>query len=237
MKTTLTLSLLGLAASTFAPAAESSYIPLKIEQTLLPMFPAHLSWRGITQGQASIAIAIDETGKVTDLMPLAYTKRAFADEAIRVLKNWRYQPMRLDGQAHPGMTELHFTFEAQGVVVQRSADEMVAAFIDSSFDRQEWELAPCNMKNLDRIPTPITMVSPLYPFVEGGIEGRVTIEFIIDREGNVRFPHLRGKSADALSGAALDAVRQWKFAPPTEKGTPVIVRASQEFVFVAKKTK
>ncbi|WP_404424074.1 TonB family protein [Nibricoccus sp. IMCC34717] len=237
MKAHTALALLSLASVGYA--AEPKVEPMKIEQTQTPRFPSHLSWRGILTGEATIVVSVDEAGKVRDIMPLAYTKKAFADEAIRVARDWNYRPMTVDGQAHPSVTELRFNFESTGVVVERTVYEMVQAYLNNGFDRKVFEFALCPMRNLDRIPTPVKMVTPYYPGKDGKPthEGSVTVEFYIDQEGKVRFPCLRQAANDELALSALNAVGQWQFEPPMREGEPVVVRATQEFRFVLKKDK
>ena len=57
---------------------------------------------------------------------------------------------------------------------------------------------------------------------EIGIEGLVFVDAVVDREGRVRDPRIAG-SIPALDRAALDAVRQWRYAPTLLNGAPVEV--------------
>jgi TonB family protein len=64
----------------------------------------------------------------------------------------------------------------------------------------------------------------------------VTVEFFIDEKGQVRLPCVAREEAGSVYAAcALDAVRQWRFDPPTVKGRAVLVLATQQFNFVPKK--
>jgi protein TonB len=64
-----------------------------------------------------------------------------------------------------------------------------------------------------------------------GIEGRVIIQFVVDERGNVVDPVVARSPNDALSEAALEAVRQAKFRPGQQRGRPVKVRFSLPVTF------
>jgi protein TonB len=65
-------------------------------------------------------------------------------------------------------------------------------------------------------------VSPIYPAIAAAarVQGTVSLEATIDEDGNV--VNLRVLvSIPLLDGAALDAVRQWKYEPTLLNGSPV----------------
>jgi len=69
-------------------------------------------------------------------------------------------------------------------------------------------------------------VHPVYPdsMRAAGIEGTVSLETIIGRDGGVQSARtVSGLVHPDLGQAALDAVRQWRFEPTTLNGTPVEV--------------
>ena len=72
------------------PAVDSSASsPLIIEQTVEPQFPNALAFSPISSGTANIVLNVDADGKLVDLLVASYTNRAFADEAVTVLRRWR----------------------------------------------------------------------------------------------------------------------------------------------------
>ena len=76
------------------------------------------------------------------------------------------------------------------------------------------------------VPTKIRDARPAYPqeALDARIMGMVIIEAVIDTQGAVRSARVL-RSVPALDQAALDAVRQWKFAPTAMEGgfVPVIM--------------
>lgn len=73
-------------------------------------------------------------------------------------------------------------------------------------------------------PRLITLKQPVYPTVakQAHIQGNVVISTQIDKVGNV--VHMQVISGPTmLRQAALDALRQWKYAPSTLNGQPISI--------------
>lgn len=77
------------------------------------------------------------------------------------------------------------------------------------------------------VSTPVNLVriEPTYPELAKkiGVQGLVVIECVIARNGSVRDPKIVRGAHPLLDKAALDAVRQWKFAPGRMGERPVDV--------------
>ena len=59
---------------------------------------------------------------------------------------------------------------------------------------------------------------------QAGIEGRVTVVFIVNKEGNVDNPQIMRGVSEALDQEALRVVKQAKFKPGKQSGKPVRVQ-------------
>jgi TonB family protein len=227
--------LLGGAAFAQIPRLQSTpeWQSLKIQQTVEPVFPPSLLQAGLTEGMTHLAINTDPAGKLVEWLVVSYTRREFADTAVAALKQWKFEPARLRGEPVGTTVELIFHFEAKGVVVSTSSvsDAIEAHILRMMGTRYIYQ--PCSLRELDRIPTPIITVSPLYPkeLVVHGVKGKVTVEFYIDESGAVRVPAVSIDDDSVLTGLAVAALRQWRFEPPTRNGNPVLVKASQVFDF------
>ncbi|MDZ7806898.1 MAG: energy transducer TonB [Gracilimonas sp.] len=66
------------------------------------------------------------------------------------------------------------------------------------------------------------------------IEGRVIVEFIIDKEGNVMDPKIIRGIGGGCDEVALKAVKKVKFKPGMQRGKPVLVRYSMPISFTLK---
>ena len=64
-----------------------------------------------------------------------------------------------------------------------------------------------------------------------GIEGRVTVQFIVNENGQVENPRVIRGIGGGCDEAALDAVKQAKFTPGMQRGRPVRVQYSLPIVF------
>jgi protein TonB len=62
--------------------------------------------------------------------------------------------------------------------------------------------------------------------LKAGIEGRVVVQFLIDKEGNVVDPVVVRGIGGGCDEEALKAVQKVKFKPGKQRGKPVIVRFS-----------
>jgi protein TonB len=82
------------------------------------------------------------------------------------------------------------------------------------------------------MPTKTRDVAPIYPQIaqRAGIEGIVIVEAVIAADGSVRDARIL-KSVALLDGAALDAVKAWRYAPTRLNGVavPVIVTVTVQF--------
>ena len=86
--------------------------------------------------------------------------------------------------------------------------------------------APVRVGGSVRVPRKVTHVAPVYPVAmqSAGMAGTVPLEAVIGRDGSVS--SVRVLSAQVhpdLAGAAMDAVRQWRYSPTLLNGVPVEV--------------
>jgi len=224
--------------SMFVATALASAATFRSAQPLpgnpLPDYPLALTFEGITRGRAYVGVSIDETGKVKDLLPLAYSHIRFSRASIDALREWRFTPATLDGEPVPVQTEIKFDYTLQGAVITTN---IVNHCLYDAFDNLgDYALSyrPANPDRLDRTPQRIGGEDPHYATAaqKDGIRGRVQVRFYIDEKGQVRLPAATNAEANPyLLEQAVSAVRTWKFDPVTSGGRPVLVLAEQEFNF------
>ena len=224
-----------LTGSLLAPlgAAPSEWQSLGYERTVEPVFPAHLLRVGMLEGQARVAIDTDVDGKLVEWLVTGYTHKEFADAAVAAIKRWHFFPARLKGEPVGTIVELSFAFSTEGIVVSTMDMNDYVESRHMKLLPGSFAFLPCTPKQLDRAPTPVVTVPPHYGtnLAKQGIKGSVQIDFYIDETGAVRLPCVAADDSGVLTALAIDALRQWKFAPPTSGGRPVLVKASQEFRF------
>lgn len=225
------------AAATFAQSAagSSSVQSLKVLETRLPLYPFELLQLGVREGDVRIAFSVDANGRIDDMLPIAYTRREFAAATMAALRQWRFEPARFNGQPIAASTEVSVHFEVEGtIVVSLTPTDTVNARILQMTDSRDY-YRPRALKELDRIPTPISAPSPAFPqrLTAPGSAAQVTVTFFIDEQGAVRLPSITANDDPELAAVVIQALRNWKFEPPMCKGRPVLVRASQQFNFRA----
>ena len=87
--------------------------------------------------------------------------------------------------------------------------------------------------NFDTPPRVLSSQFPDYPpsWRNAGIVGSVVVRFSVEPDGSVSNPEIQGSPPAELAAITLNSILRWKFAPATKGGTPVRVRAQQQFVF------
>jgi TonB family protein len=211
------------------------YVPMKYIQTEPAIFPDNVLQIGILTGEARVAVQVDDTGKLTDSLVVAYSHPAFAEAALAAVKKWHYRPAMVHGFARSATKVIDFKFRAGGVVVDLTTDS-AAAMIHFRLAPDSLAYRVCTLDQLDRIPTPTKIVKPAYTMEKARASHlrHLTVEFYIDESGHVRMPSVSLETNEAdeeLSAAAVTAVEQWQFEPPVSKGRPVFVLAHQDFDF------
>lgn len=199
----------------------------------MPQYPVALAADGITKGRAVLAISIDETGRVRDSLPLAYTDARFARTAQEVLADWRFAPARIDGEPVPVQLEVSFDFKLEGAVITAN---IANHFVFDGFDHagpNALVYQPGRLARLDATPVRVGGDDPRYAQAakKDGVRGPVTVRFYIDEQGTVRLPAVITATNPYLMDQAVAAVRTWKFKPVTQRGEPVLVVAEQQFHF------
>lgn len=84
-------------------------------------------------------------------------------------------------------------------------------------------------EQLPSAPRVLHAVPPTYPSeaLLNGVQGKVVVEFSLDAAGVPRALEIAGKSAGQFDAAALQALANWRFAPPAAPGR----RYQQAFTF------
>lgn len=203
--------------------------PCKVHQKIPAVYPLRMLHQGVMRGHAQLVAEIDPAGKLADVLVAAYTHRPFADAALAAIKEWRFDPGYHGGQPITSILTVDFEFETTGVLTHE------VTFDTKALDRtgKVYAYRPHGVETLDRRPGRPRGEQPIYPkaWIEEGRAGSVVVDFFIDESGRARLPALAEGGDSWLASSALSAVKTWRFDPPTHQGKPVLVRATQLFVF------
>jgi TonB family protein len=204
----------------------------KIEPTFIPQLSPIMLSQGITGGTLTVAIDVDAEGRLTDCLVLGYTHPALVAPFEEALKTWKFTPARLDGKPIAAQSNVTVNYLAEGAVISQPSVLNVEQYLQRAFGhRLAYKIRLAG--ELDRIPPPTATVAPKYAkeAEKQGVRGTVRVHFYIDETGAARMPAVEGEAHPYLSRMAVDAVREWRFEPPTAKGKPVLVAARQDFNF------
>ncbi len=92
--------------------------------------------------------------------------------------------------------------------------------------------------NIDINVVPTLRIPPVYPLraLRSGIQGVVTVEFIIAIDGSVKNPVIiNAKPPKIFDSAVLKAISKWKYNPDMIDGKPVEKKARQDIKFKLKR--
>ena len=86
---------------------------------------------------------------------------------------------------------------------------------------------------LDQQPVPQFQARPQYPFEmrRAGIAGEVTVDFIVDPDGNVQNAYALKSSQHEFEASAVQAVSKWKFKAGRKSGKSVPTHMQVPIVF------
>jgi periplasmic protein TonB len=89
------------------------------------------------------------------------------------------------------------------------------------------------LSDLDQAPEATFQARPTYPFElrRAGTTGEVTVDFIVDANGNVRNVYAAHSSRQEFEQAACTAVSHWKFRPGRKGGRAVNVHMQVPILF------
>ena len=155
--------------------------------------PAYPDSAGNALGHVKIQFTIDADGHVTDPQVLESAPPGLFDKAaLDAMKSWRYAPRRVDGRA-----------------AAQPSNTIALNFVPAPPD-------PAH------IAVMINNDTPAYPreAFDQKLEGDVTVGFDIDEIGLVKHPHVTQSTAKIFDDAAVTAIKNSRFRPPTVDGVP-----------------
>lgn len=231
MKAIVLCFLLGLA--TAVPLA-ASFESVTFEATVDPEVPARLRAEGMRDARVVLVLDVDAAGRITDLLVTAASHQELIRPCVEAVRQWRFRPARHEREPVAAQLKLTINLTQSGAVVTRTAAEMVGEWTERlAGHRMEYEL--CRPSEVDRPLVALTRKSPEYArdAESIGVGGRVRVFFYVDETGQVRLPAVAPEIHPYLASMAIEAMRGWKFEPPTRQGRPVLVAAVQDFYFGA----
>lgn len=231
----VTISLMACVCATAMRANEKQTfgapaVPGKIHRMENVIYPVTMLREGVSQGEVRVLLNVDSTGKLVDVLPIAYTHEAFLQSALRAIPKWTFEPARLNDEPVGSVHDILMRFEVSGIlVVERTGPSLPTRELFG----EVYVYKPHGVRSLDAIPTPLHVTPPIYPreWIDQGVRGNATVDFYIDETGTVRMPSIVASDHPLLGAAAAAAVSEWRFDPPLRRGRPVLVHCQQVISF------
>jgi TonB family protein len=176
----------------------------RAKDTFDPLYPIEAREKHI-EGSVELRLVIGADGNVRDVSVTAGNP-VLAPAAIDAVRQWTFEPKRVDGQAVEGEVTVCVTFQP-----------LTAGSTGSSG-------LGCGSTESVTQAGILSQVRPIYPAKakKKHIEGQVLLQARIGVDGIVQDLKVISGNRE-LTQAAIDAVRQWRYRPTLKDGTPVEV--------------
>ena len=180
--------------------------PPKLVKKVNPVYP-EIARQGRVEGVVILEAKTDEQGNVVDARVLRSIK-VLDQAAIDAVKQWKYEPLVIDGKAH----KVVFTVTVRFVLDEGIKKDVIKKFAAGAV-RAEGDIKP---------PKLVKETAPVYPEAArvAGVQGVVILSVKTDETGRVADTMVL-RSIPLLDQAAIDAVRQWVYEPFVQDGKPV----------------
>jgi TonB family protein len=179
------------------------------------------------QGQVIVKIVVSETGDVESTEVISGNP-VLANAAVDAAKQWKFKPYMRNGQPVKAAVKLPFDFAVPADAVPDATPKPTDA--NSSPARTDAPDTSTDSPKRIQVASGVTQglilhrVSPEYPEIarQAGIAGAVILKAVISKEGTIEDLQVIS-GHPLLRGAAIDAVKQWRYRPYLRNGEPVEV--------------
>lgn len=209
--------------------------------------------QGGQNGHAEVQYMIGYGGKARQLAVLNASSPEFAQAAIAALESVYFiKPETQVTLLYESRTS-KFDFKVDGsgnVTIRESAKKILRALAEH----------PQSIVSAKGLDSPLKLVHPVSPTRPGefhggnppissldrseksvlaamsprepdGKSGEAVIEFYVDEDGFAQLPRVVSATEPEFGASAAQAVSEWRFAPPTHGGNPVVVRVQVPVAF------
>jgi TonB family protein len=184
----------------------------KLIKRVEPVYPEEARKAG-TEGTIVLELKIDTKGAVEAVKILKAGPEALNKAAVEAVKQWKYEPMVIDGEAKPVLATVTVRFAL------KDKKSTVGTWEKTGTDSET--RPPVQAKGDVKPPKLIKKIDPIYPEEarKAGIHGVVILEATTDKEGKVVDVKVL-RSIPELNQAAVDALKQWVYEPMIIDGQP-----------------
>jgi len=219
--------------------------------------------QAVLRGSAALLVVTTVTGDLSTLtsfaatLPLTLLQRGYSREFEIEADDYAAETLRLAGLDPKHLATILAKMAAQSgerpgrfsyLSTHPSSDERIRKFDPSGEALQlahtpptaaprNWNIATTGpvTSQATHPPVPLGSSQVRYPphLRAAGIEGTVTVGFIVDREGMTHIPFVVSSTNSEFDEAALEAIRGARFSPAKDSdGNKISTRAQQEIRFL-----
>lgn len=182
--------------------------PPKLLKKVDPVYPEEAR-KARVDGVVIIEATTDKEGDVVSVKILRSKAPLLNRAAIDAVRQWKYEPMMIDGTLRGVIFTVTCRFKLKDVKTEEFDKGAVIAGEDEEIK------APKLMKK----------VNPVYPEEarKARVQGVVVLRVWVNEEGIVEKTLVMKSESSMLNKPAIDAVRQWKYEPLLLEGKPTPV--------------
>ncbi|ACB74297.1 TonB family protein [Opitutus terrae] len=200
--------------------------PPKLTTLVQPKYPYALLREG-KRGTAQVTVLVGADGRVLEVRVAKAPQPELGYALEAAAEMFAFQPALKGGHPIPAMYGFEHDFDPSERTLVPESD-WAALRLEQKHPE---EILTAN--KLDQPIKPETTKPPRFPssVPQEVVEGEAVVEVLIDHKGRVCVPRVVSASLPEFGYAAVQAVAEWRFDPPTSGGKPGAVRVSVPFAF------
>jgi TonB family protein len=193
----------------------------EVASVIRPAYP-YSALASHQDGTATVRMLVTPSGQVAKVQVMKASAPEFGMSLAAACSGFTFIPAFKDGKPIPSLIDYEEAFR-----LSESVDNPTWYALDALQKGSKHLVA---VHDLDHPLAPLSRRPPVSPPSLGQDE-TVLIEFLVDTDGTARLAHVKQGAEDLCAYAAMQAVDQWLFEPPTHNGKPVMTIALIPFAF------
>ena len=164
-----------------------------------PTYPKQAVEEGL-QGMIILEANVDRQGRMGPIDIISGDPPILAEEALKAVQTWRYEPLRIKGKAYPFTVAITVNF-----LLEKSRSDRGSGVVHFTIDTKRLRFQ--------------RKVDPVYPpqALQEAIQGEVKVGVLIDKQGQVSQTKVV-EGHPLLAASALEAIKKWEFEPYLQAG-------------------
>jgi TonB family protein len=208
--------------------------PVAVKQ-VKPQYTAD-AMRARVEGVVTLEGVVQPDGSITQIRVKKALNPGLDQEAIKAVKQWRFEPGTKDGKPVAVRVALEMTFTLRDKPSQPVFPAPPVVSGDAGGKGRTEAGGVYKPGAGVSAPVAVKQVKPQYTAAarEAKVSGIVQLECVVETTGSVGDVKVVKSLDEGLDQEAIKAVKQWRFTPGQKDGKPVPVRVALEMTFTLK---